>query len=285
MKKVLVAGATGQLGKCLTRELKECGYWVRAIVRDPAKLQTAGVDEVVTANITDSHSLKGVCEGVDLAVSCAGAAMNINKFSDRNSFYEVDYKGNLNLLREAQESSVSKFCYVSLAGAEKLRHTEYADAHEQFVEALKSSGLDYTVIRPTGFFSFLLEVLKFAKKNRGVVIGAGYCKTNPVHEADVARACVSVLETEVKEMTVGGPDVYTRKQITELAFEVLGRKPKLMSIPPLFFKPTIQPLRLLNHRIYALMDFGVAVTQVDVVAPAYGLHRLKAYFEDAAGKL
>jgi len=286
MSKVLVAGATGQLGKYLIHELKQRGYWVRAIVRNPSvKLQALDVDEIVTANLTDPNSLKSVCREMNFVFSCAGAAMNVNNFRDRSAFYKVDYKGNLNLLREAEKSSASKFGYVSLAGADKLLRTEYVNAHEQFVEALKISKLDYTVVRPTGFFSFLLEILKFAEKGRGVSIGAGDCKTNPIHEADVARACAGVLEGDTKEISVGGPDVLTRRQITELAFETLGKKPKLVKISPSLFKLIIQPLRLLNHRIYALMDFGVAVTQVDMIAPAYGSRHLKAYFEEAAGKV
>jgi hypothetical protein len=54
-----------------------------------------------------------------------------------------------------------------------------------------------------------------------------------------------------------------------------------MSISPGVFKLIISPLRLVNRRIHALMDFGIAVTQIDVVAPAYGSRQLRTYFEDA----
>src|SRR5262249_4166190 len=58
-------------------------------------------------------------------------------------------------------------------------------------------------------------------------------------------------------------------------------KPSLISIPPSVFKLMILPLRVINRRIYALMDFGIAVTQIDVTAPAHGARGLTAYFKEA----
>ena len=102
MKKVLVAGATGQLGRLVAKELKGCGYAVRAVARNAGKLTGLGIDDVVTGDLTKPETLSGIGDGVDAVISCAGASMNINDFSDRKSFYEVDYQGNLNLLGEAK---------------------------------------------------------------------------------------------------------------------------------------------------------------------------------------
>jgi uncharacterized protein YbjT (DUF2867 family) len=278
MKTILLAGATGHLGRLVAQELKAQGYTIQAIARQPSKLAELNLDKVIGADLTTSSSLQDSCKDIDAVISCAGASMNVGNFSDKKSFYEVDYQGNLNLLNEAKKSSVQKFVYVSLAGAEGLRHVEYADAHEKFVDALKTSGLAYSVVRPTGFFSFLLELLGFAKRGFGVSIGDGSCKTNPIHEADVARACVEALESSEAEITVGGPDVLTRKETSLLAFEALGKKPRLMTVSPAVFKGLIAPLKLSNKRIYALMDFGIAVTQIDCVAPTYGTRHLRDYF-------
>jgi uncharacterized protein YbjT (DUF2867 family) len=289
IQKVLVAGATGQLGKAVVAELKRRGYWVRALGRDARKLQVLkqelGADEIVTADLTDYGTLKGGCDQIDAVISCAGASMSMNNFGDRKSFYEVDYQANLNLLADAERQTPTTFVYVSLAEADKLRQTEYADAHEKFVEVLRRSDLKSCVIRPTGFFGFHLEILKFAAKGRGMLIGSGECRTNPVHEADVARACVDALESDEAEIVLGGPEIFTRKETVELAFAALNRPPKLMKFSPGMFKLMIAPLKLINRRVYALMDFGIAVTQIDVVAPSVGSQRLKPYFEQAAKTL
>ncbi len=279
MKKILLAGATGSLGVLVAKELKQKGYALLAVARQPAKLGFLNLGETIRADLTDPTSLQNICQNVDAVISCAGASMNVGNFSDKNSFYKVDYQGNLNLLEEAKKAKVKKFVYVSLAGVDKLRHVEYADAHEKFVEALQTSGLTYSVVRPTGFFSFLLELLTFAKRSFGVVMGDGSRKTNPIHEEDVARACVEALETNESEIVVGGPDVFTREETSLLAFEALGKKPRLIKVSPAMFKLMIAPLKLSNKRIHALMEFGVAVTQIDCVAPSYGTHHLKDYFE------
>ena len=211
--------------------------------------------------------------------------MDVTNFQDRRSFDEVDYQGNLNLLNEARCASVRKFGYVSLAFAEKLLGTEYADAHENFVSVLKSSGVGYVVIRPTGFFGFHLEILKFATKGWGIMIGSGDCKTNPIHEEDVAKVCVDSLGSIQGEIIVGGPDTYTRKEITAMAFDVLKKPPRVIHIAPSVFRILVSPLRLINKRLYALMDFGVAVSQIDVMAPANGSHHIREYFEIEAKRL
>jgi uncharacterized protein YbjT (DUF2867 family) len=279
MEKILLAGATGSLGLLVARELKSKGYFVRAISRQPAKLASLNLDETSHADLTDPASLHNICQNIDAVISCAGASMKVSNFSDKKTFYDVDYQGNLNLLEQAKKAGVKKFVYVSLAGADKLRHTEYADAHEKFVEALTSSGLTYCIIRPTGFFAFLLELLTFAKRGFGVVIGDGSCKTNSIHEDDVAKVCAQALTTNQTEIVVGGPDVLTRKETSLLAFEALGKKPRLVKVSPAMFKAMITPLQVTNKRIYALISFGIAVTQIDCVAPAYGKRRLKDYFE------
>lgn len=284
MKRVLLAGASGRLGREAARELLSRGYWVRAMTRHPARLEGIGVHEIVKADLTQPVSLESACPGIDIVLSCAGAAMNLSNFRDRLSFYAVDHLGNRNLLEAAKKAGVDKFVYVSLAHAEELRGTEYADAHERFVAELKTSGLHYSVVRPTGFFCFLEEILKFAKRGRGIVIGTGECRTNPVHEAEVARACVDALEGTAGEIAVGGPEIMTREQLTLLAFEVLGTKPNVMHFSPGLFRKLILPMRYFNRRVHALMEFGVAVTQIDVVAPTYGSERLRGYFEGAAKK-
>lgn len=285
MTKVLVVGASGQLGREVVRLLKQNGYQVRILARKPAFALGLQVDEIFPADLTEPASLNGVAADVQAIISCAGASMKVDSLGNRQSFYAVDWRGNLNLLAEAQRWPLEKFVYVSLAGANKLRHVEYADAHARFAEALAASSLPHTIVSPTGFFGFLLEILKYARQGRGLLIGDGRCRTNPIHEADVARACVEALQRPERELPVGGPEVFTRREITELAFEVLQRPPKLLAVNPGLFKALISPLRVINPRLHALMDFGCAVTQQDCLAPVYGEQRLRAYFAAAAAKL
>ena len=285
MRKVLVAGATGTLGRAVVRQLEQQGHWVRGLGRSVPRLRELPLDETFEGDLTDPESLRGCCDGVDAVLSCAGASMQLTDLGDRRSFEAVDFAGNRNLLAEARRAGVSKFVYVSLHAADRLLATEYAQAHERFVALLRESGLPSTVIRPTGFFSVFAEILQMARKGRGILIGSGEARTNPVHEEDVAAVCVEALDrpdASNTEISVGGPEVMSRRRIAEVAFEVLGTKPRITSIPPWMFHALVAPARLWNRRLHALMVFGAAVSVVDVVAPTVGRRDLRSYFRELA---
>ncbi len=278
MARILVAGATGTLGRAAVGQLKEQGDFVRGLGRYVPTLRPLPLDETFEGDLTNPESLEGCCDGVDTVLSCAGASMRLDTWGDRTSFTAVDFAGNRNLLAEAQRAGVGRFVYVSLHAAERLLRTEYALAHEGFVALLRRSGVPFTVIRPTGFFGFFGEILRMAQKGQGVVIGSGAPRTNPVHEEDVAAVCAEAVRGGEAEISVGGPDTFTRREIVELAFDVVGKRPKVRSVPPWLFRGLVAPVRLLNPRIHALMAFGAAVSTIDVVAPAVGRRDLRTYF-------
>lgn len=284
MKRVLVAGATGQLGRHVCRELKRRGYSVRALVRDERRLDAirADVDETRVGDVTRPETLRGACAGVEAVISAAAAPLTLD-FEERGATHEsVDHLGNKNLLAEALASGVSKFVYVSVYGARAMRGLEYVDAHERFVAELRQSGVAFAVVRPTGFFSAMAEILKMAARGPVMSVGHGASRTNPIHEADLAAVCVDALEGDAQEVEAGGPETYTRREITELAFDALGKKPRLVRVPAAVFAPALLPLKLLHPRLHALMHFLVAVAQRDAVAPAHGERSLKDYFRELA---
>lgn len=280
-EKVLLAGAAGRLGRHVMGELESRGREVRALVRDPCNL--AGEDvEVFGCDARNAESLRGACEGVGSVISALGASLALRYTPPGATYRDVDLNANLNLLAEARRAGVRRFVYVSLYGAESLRGLGYVDAHEEFVGALAASGVGYAVVRPTGFFYVFEEVFRMARRGRAMLVGRGDARTNPIHEADVARACVEALESDVNELNVGGPDVFTRREVALLAFEALGRRPKLTSLPPGLMRSLIKPLKFFDRRLYDLLDFGAAVSTTDVVAPAYGTRGLVEHFSKLA---
>jgi uncharacterized protein YbjT (DUF2867 family) len=285
MKKILLAGASGRLGTEVLSELGRRGYAVRALVRDPARLQgSAARGDLFVADARAAESLRGACDGADVVVSTMGASLALGRTRDGAGFREVDLGANLNLLSEAKRAGVGKFVYVSLHGAEGLRGLGYVDAHEEFVAALATSGLDYTILRPTGFFYVFEEIFKMAsERGRVMLVGDGSARTNPIHEADLARECADAVEVGERETPVGGPETYTRREIAELAFEALGRRPRITSLPPALVRAMIAPVRLFDRRLYDFLAFGVAVSTVDVIAPPAGRTGLRRHFRRLAG--
>ena len=186
-KKVLVAGASGYLGKYLVKELKDRNHKVRVLIRKESQMNLFNdVDDFFIGEITKLHTLKGVCENIDWVFTSVG----ITRQKDGLTYMDVDYKGNANLLSEAKRAKVDSFLYVSAIGGDKLRHLKIFEAKERFVDELIDSGLNYTIMRPNGFFSDMRDFLNMAKKGKIYLFGNGEFKLNPIHGQDLAKICI-----------------------------------------------------------------------------------------------
>ena len=277
MKKVLVAGATGYLGRYVVKELKKQGYRVRALARNVNKIEDLKefIDDVFKAEVTNPESLKGICNDIDYVISSIG----ITRQKDGLTFMDVDYQGNKNLLNEALKSGISKFIFVSVLNAHLMEDLKVIEAKEKFVDELKASGLDYSIIRPTGFFSDMLEFLTMAKKGRVSLFGSGENRINPIHGSDLAEVCVNAINGNEKELNIGGPETYTYSQIAEMAFSVLNKKPKISRLPDWINKIIISLLRIFtSSKVYGPVEFMMRVMTMDVVGEAYGRESLEDYY-------
>ncbi|MCP5108214.1 MAG: SDR family oxidoreductase [bacterium] len=278
MKKVLVAGATGYLGRYVVKELKKQGYWVRALARNPEKLTDLkeSVDDVFVGEVTKPETLDKVCDGIDFVISSVG----ITRQKDGLTFMDVDYRGNKNLLDSAVRKNITKFIYVSVLNGHLMKDLKMIQAKELFVDTLKESRLDYAVIRPTGFFSDMLEFLKMAKKGRVSLFGSGNNKINPIHGADLAEVCVNAVKNPGKEINVGGPNLYTYKEIAELAFTVLNKKVKISRVPIWVKNVTLFLVRMFtSSKTYGPVEFFMTVLTMDVVGTAYGKEELNDFYK------
>jgi uncharacterized protein YbjT (DUF2867 family) len=283
--RILVAGAGGHLGRHVVRAFHGRGWRVRALTRRAdATPDALGADEVAHGDLLRPETLPAACAGVDLVFSCAGASLDVRALGDRRTFAEVDERGNLALLDAARRAGVGRFAYVSLACGPSLAHTEYARAHEAVVDALARSGVARTVVRPTGFFWIFEEILRMARSGRAGVVGDGSARTNPIHEADLADACADAVAAGVPELSVGGPEVLTREEIARLALAACGKSPRVAHVPPAVARTLAAVARPFHTRIAAVLEFGVAVGLVDVVAPRRGSRTLGAHFRELAAR-
>jgi uncharacterized protein YbjT (DUF2867 family) len=284
----VIAGGTGYIGKFAVIAFKQAGYRVRAITRDEARLAEPGpfhapgvreyCDEVVVAEVTKPETLAGVMEGASVVFSSVG----ISRQRDMLTFEQVDYQANKNLLEAALASDVGKFIYVSMWGPEVIEDLAITQAHERVVEALAEAPIEYAVVRPSGYFSDMGALMDMAKRGRAFIIGSGNNRFNPVHGADVAQAAVDAVASELVDHGVGGPDVYTQTEAAELAFDVLGKPPKLTYIPMSVARGGVRFVRLLSKQFGDLADFIVTAGEIDGVAPQAGKLSLRAHFEELA---
>lgn len=114
--RVLVAGATGYIGRHIVEALHDAGYRVR--VRNEAKLEPVAhaCDEVVIGDAIDPDSLNGICDGVDVVVS----ALGLRTLRRRPTADDVDRRANLNVLKCAQASGVGQFVFVGVLDGEAM---------------------------------------------------------------------------------------------------------------------------------------------------------------------
>lgn len=279
MKRILLAGGTGYLGQFVLKELLSRGYPVRALVRDVGKIRIGDyqVLEVNEVEITDRQSISGCCADMDIVISTVG----ITRQKEGLSYMDVDYQANVNLLEEARSSGVNKFIYVSALNADKLTHLSICRAKELFVGELKKSGLGFCVLRPNGFFSDMVEFLSMAQRGRVYLFGNGQFRSNPIHGADLASVCVDVIETEERELEVGGPDTLTQEEIANLAFASLKKTPKITYIPDWLRKTFLRLLQIFTKESYhGPLEFFLTIMAMDMTAPEYGSRSLKRFYSE-----
>lgn len=167
MEKIVVAGASGYLGRHLVAELANRGQRVRAIVRSRRRAEQAGphgapaigdsVAEWREGEITDPAFVAGLCDGADRVVSALGVTRQ------PASPWDVDYRANLALLEDAERASVRSFLYVNVmnadAGTSLIMRSKSA-----FRECLERSPVPSQIINPSGYFSDTAAFLHMARR-------------------------------------------------------------------------------------------------------------------------
>ena len=285
MQTVLVAGASGILGREVARLLHEEGHRVKTFSRNPARTQALqGIaDEIATGDATNPESLGGVFEGVDAVISCLGSPVTFTVGGDRRSFREVDTVATRNLLQAAQEAGVGRFVYVSVHVQPDYAHTAYIRAHEEVVSALSKSHISFGVVRPTGIFPIFEPFLAMARWGVAWIPGNGRALTNPVHPLDVAEACLEVLTLgNSVSVSVGGPDIITREEIARMAFEAVGKKARILHIPRFLLLGAAAVVRPLHPHLGEVLEFATRAFTSEFIAPLRGRRRLADYFVERA---
>lgn len=283
MTHILLAGATGYLGRHILKELESWGIPTTALARDPDKIKNYAWKKlsIKQAEVTNPETLAGLMAGISTVISTVG----ITRQRDGLTYMDVDFQANMNLLAEASRAGVKKFVYVSAIGGDTHRDLQIFKAKERFVEVLKDSGMKYTIIRPNGFFSDMSEVLFMAKRGRVFLFGDGESKLNPIHGADLAEVVVQSIAQPDKELVIGGPDILTQNEIAEMALTAWNQKPKITYLPDWSRKLWLGiSRRVLDEKVYGPIEFFLTLIADDTIAPRYGSRRLQDYYKQEVRK-
>ncbi|TRD11809.1 NAD-dependent epimerase/dehydratase family protein [Erythrobacter insulae] len=220
--RVLLAGASGTIGRAVMRALEESGHDVTAITR---------------RDFAAKDGLAAACAAAKPAtvISCIASRSGSPKDAEA-----VDFLGNLNLLKAAKAAGAQHFILLSAICVQKPR-LAFQHAKIAFERALKASPIDHTIVRPTAFFKSLSgQVDRVAKGKPFMIFGDGnLTRCKPISDRDLARFiadCVTDPERRNTVLPIGGtgPAISLREQ-GELIFQIAGTEPRFKSISPRLF--------------------------------------------------
>lgn len=237
--RVFVTGATGFIGREIVQHLKQNGHHVLALCRNPADLEMEGVHKVA-GDILSPASWEPQLREAEACVHCIGI---LRAFPHKGITFEaLHYQATLNLVRACGKVGVQRYIHISANGVEKTPKTEYMRSKAKAEQAVRSSSLDWTILRPSvvyggrddkqNFVSLLRDNLK--KAPVFPYFGKGDYRLAPVSTWEVAetvRRCLETPELVQKIIHLGGKEVYTYKALLHLLAESGGHKTRLFSLP------------------------------------------------------
>ncbi|MBL3657644.1 SDR family oxidoreductase [Fulvivirga sediminis] len=154
MKKILIIGANGQIGKILTNKMKDTGDFtpVAMIRKDEQKsyFEDLGVDTKLVSLEGEVEDIEKAVEGLDGVVFAAGSGGS----TGQDKTLTVDLDGAVKAMEAAKAKGVKRFVMVSALGADDRSFWDKSGIKPYYVakyfadRTLKNIGLDYTIVRP-----------------------------------------------------------------------------------------------------------------------------------------
>lgn len=236
MKKVLVLGGTGFLGRHVCEQLNRLG--IRATVPTRRMIhgrsvQTLPLVDVIEANIHDEHQLARLLPGHDAVVNLVAIL-----HGNRKRFQQVHVEFPTRLAQAMQAAGVSRLVHVSALGASEDGPSLYQASKAQGEAVLKAAGLDLTVLRPSVIFGpedrFLNLFAQLQTMFPVVPLAGASTRFQPVWVGNVAQAVVGCLQ---RPQTIGqvyectGPEVFTLADLVRLAGRLSGNPRPVIGLP------------------------------------------------------
>lgn len=280
--KILVAGASGALGTEIVKLLNEKGKKLRVVTRSDKGVSKLSefTDDVWKGDAANNpKGIKNITQNVTTVISALGKSVSLFSPSEE-SFYESDFQANKNLLDDAVRNGVRRFIYVSIKGADSSEDYSIARAHKLFENELKASGLNYTILRPVGFYSGLNDLAIMAKRKVIPLIGSGEAKTNSIHHKDLAEVVVSYLEEGPEISEVGGPNIHTRLEMAQMVEEIIGGKIVKIPEPMAKLSADLGLPKIFSEGINDKLDYFTFITTNDMIGEIHGKISFREYLRE-----
>lgn len=236
---VFVTSGTGFVGREIVAQLAAGGHKPIVLARNRGslaveELATRTMAKVVPGDVFDRRSLESMA-GADAVIHLVG----IIREAGETTFENVHFQGTRNVIAAAQMAGVRRLVQMSALGTRESAVSRYHKTKWQAEEAVRQSGLDYTIFRPSIIYGpgdqFVNQFAQIARWSPFVpVIGDGQGTLQPIEVSDVAQFFVRSL-TEPKSIgqtfDLCGPEVLTFNQVLDVILAQVGRKRMKVHLP------------------------------------------------------
>ena len=237
--KILLVGATGTLGRQVAKQAIEEGHEVRCIVRNPRKasfLQEWGC-ELTKGDILRKNDISYALQDIEAVIDSS-----TSRPEDKESIYEIDWEGKLNLFNECEAKGIKRVIFLSIILTENFRNVPLMDVKYCTEKLLEKSNFDYTIFQSAAFMQgvisqFAIPVLD----NQAVWISGAPTKIAYMNTQDMARIIVASIEntkTYRNKLPLVGPKAWDANEIIALCEKYSDRKAKIFRISDMVIKAT-----------------------------------------------
>lgn len=292
-----VFGGSGFIGRYVVKRLAKLGYVVRIAVRDPERalflkpLGTVGQIVPLYASVREEPTVHRAVRNADVVINLVGILAESNGFT----FQAVHTEGSERIARLSAAEGVRRLVQMSAIGADPNSPSRYGASKGRAEQAVLAAFPNATILRPSLVFGiedqFFNRFAEMARLLPFMPVISGNTRMQPVYVCDVADAAVAALlqlPAQGKTYELGGPRVWTFREILQFIVKNTRRRRRLVEIPmglvrlqahimqhlpgaPL----TPDQLVMLAHDnvvapgTLGLSDLGISPTPVELVVPSY----------------
>jgi len=303
MTQVTVFGGSGFVGRAIVRALAQQGYLVRVASRriglaEPVKtFGDVGQVMLMQTNLRMPASVTRAIEGSQAVVNAAGISVQ----RGRQTYQAVHADGTRAIVEAAHAAGVQRLVHISGIGADnRSSRNRYLQSKIVAEDAVVTGFGTATILRPSVVFgpndALFNRMAAIAAKAPFVpVVGDGSTRVQPVFVADVGKAVVAVLgrpDTAKSVFELGGPRVYTYRELAALVLLEIDRQKPIVGVPVALMKVagffaqqiarvglvppiTADQVELMRHDnvvragAHSLATLGIEPTAAEAILPTY----------------
>lgn len=238
---ITVFGGSGFVGRHVVRALARDGYRVRVASRRPhlahdlRVMGVVGQVQLVQANLRVESSVARALEGASGVVNLVGVLAE----SGRQTFSRLHAQGAGTLARAAAEAGIDRLVHISAIGADPDSPSRYAQSKADGEARVREAMPGATILRPSIVFgtddSFFNRFADMARYSPVLpLFGGGKTRFQPVFAGDVGEAVLAALKSEAargETYELGGPGIYTFKQLMQFILHEIDRPRFLLPLP------------------------------------------------------